>query len=339
MGGPLTVVVLVAAGGAAEPTTLAIERAASEALGHAARVVVREAAGAPTDGEALAIGSEANEGAVVEVAWSDRWHRVATLRVHLAGRRRWMDRTIGFGVADADTERGRTIGLALASMLPDPGPRSSPTETPVLPPVVLPLPAPRARPAPLVPEPEPEPEPESPSPGMTSRESHYALDFFGVGAAGLGANLQTGGGGAAFETFVTPRFAMRIGGAVRLGDVPGVRARTLALRASAGVELHPWRTTASRPLGVSLRADYVLMNQTVTHYSADGSDLSTMSRPLSGVDAMVGVEWRLGTTVDLTASAGLEEMLATTYVDMNGARVATIPPLSAIAERGLRLRF
>jgi hypothetical protein len=333
MGGPLTVVVLVAAGGAAEPTTLAIERAASEALGHAARVVVREAMGAPTDGEALTLGSDANEGAVVEVTWSDRAHRAAMLRVHLAGRRRWMDRTIGFGAADADAERGRTIGLALASMLPDPDPILPPPEPPA-PQVTAAPTAPRSARAPSAPAIA-----EKAAPEAAPRELHYAMDFFGMGAAGLGGNVQTAGGGAALETFLTPRFAVRIGGAVRGGDVGGAPARTITLLATAGVELHPWPATASHVFGASLRADYVLMNQTVTHHSASGADLSTMMRTLSGVDAMVDLQWRLGANVDLMVGVGVEEMLATTYVDMNGARVATIPPVSLIAEGGLRLRF
>ena len=192
MGGPLTVVVLVAAGGAAEPTTMAIERAASEALGHDARVVVRESTGAPTDGEALAIESEANEGAVVEVTWNDRGHRVAMLRVHLAGRRRWMDRTIGFAASDADPERGRTIGLALASMLPDPDPAPAlPTAPPPAPPEAAPQPSRHMVPQAIVPEGE-SPE-ETSTPTATSAELRFAMDVFGLAAAGLGGNVQTGG--------------------------------------------------------------------------------------------------------------------------------------------------
>ena len=332
MGGPLTVVVLVAAGGASEPTTLAIERAANEALGHAARVVVREAMGAPTDGEALAIGSEANEAAVVEVTWNDRAHRVATLRVHLAGRRRWLGRTLGFSAADVDAERGRTIGLTLASMLPDaePAPPAAPRENPTPPAIVAPPPA-RARPAPEIAE--------QPAPEAAPSTLHYALEFFGTGAVGLGGSVQTGGGGAALETFPLPRLGVRIGGAVRMGDVAGGEARTLALLGTAGLELRAWPSTESRVFGASLRADYVLMNQTVTHRSAGGADLSTKERPLSGLDAILEVEWRLGASADVVLGAGLEEMFATTYIDLNGARMATLPPLSAVAQGGLRLRF
>jgi hypothetical protein len=81
------------------------------------------------------------------------------------------------------------------------------------------------------------------------------------------------------------------------------------------------------------------MNQTVTHYSPTGTDLVTMARPLSGLDAIVEVEWRLGANVEVVVGVGFEEMLARTNVDLNGTRMATLPPLSAVAEGGLRLRF
>jgi hypothetical protein len=143
----------------------------------------------------------------------------------------------------------------------------------------------------------------------------------------------------AFQVFLTPAFALRLGGAMRGGDLAGAPARTLNLLASAGLALHPWPTSESRIFGASLRADYVLMNQTVTHYSSTGMDLSTMARPISGVDAVLEAELRLGASVDVVGGGGVEEMLARTNVDLNGTRMATLPPLSAVAEVGLRLRF
>ena len=335
MGGPLTVVVLVAAGGAAEPTTLAIERAASEALGHTAHVVVREAMGAPTDGEALTFGVRGERrrgrrgdmerpGAPSGDAASPS-RRAATLdgsdhRVRRRGRRRRAR-------SDDRPRRWRPCSPTPIRSFRHPTARAAGDR-----------PADGAARATSPPAPSPDIAEKTPA-DVAPRELHYAMDFFGIGAAGLGGNVQTAGGGAALETFLTPRFALRIGGAVRGGDVDGAPARTITLLATAGVELHPWPATASHVFGTSLRADYVLMNQTVTHRAASGADLSTMARTLSGVDAMVDLQWRLGANVDLLVGVGVEEMLATTYVDVNGARVATMPPVSLIAEGGLRLRF
>jgi hypothetical protein len=174
---------------------------------------------------------------------------------------------------------------------------------------------------------------------VTPTALEYALDFFGTGAAGLGTSLLTGGGGAAFETLLTPHFGLRIGGSVRMGDVADSAARTLALLGTAGLELRVWPTAESRPFGASLRVDYVLMNQTATHRSTNGNDVTTMMRPLSGVDALIEVAWRLGASTDVVVGAGIEEMFATTYIDLNGARMATLPPLSVVAQGGLRLHF
>jgi hypothetical protein len=166
----------------------------------------------------------------------------------------------------------------------------------------------------------------------------YALEFFGLATTGLGGNVQTAGGAVAFEAFLTRGFALRTGGALRGGDIAGAPARTMTLLGSAGVGLYPWPTSESRVFGASLRADYVLMDQTVTHYSPTGTGIS-MARPLSGLDAVVEVQCRLGPNVEVVVGVGLEEMLAKTNVDLNGTRMATLPPLSGVAEGGLRLRF
>jgi hypothetical protein len=322
MGDPLSVVILVAAGGAAEPTTLAIERATNEALGRSARVVVRESAGTPTDGEALAAGAEAGEDAAVEVTWADAGHRLVMLRVHLAGRARWLDRTIGFGAGDADGERGRTIGFALASMLPEAASDAA----------VSPF-----APLPLVPASPPVPE-LGEGRGAGGGELRYALDLVGVGAAG-GAGEMQGGGGGALETFVSSRLSIRVGGAVRAGPVEGAGAWALTLRGAAGLAVRPWGDTASHAFAMAFRAEYVVESQSVTHYAPEGPDVSTRTRLLSGLDALIDAEWRLGRNADALVGAGIEEIFGTTYIDLNGARVATLPPFRAVAEAGLRVRF
>jgi len=361
MGAPLTIVILVAAGGASEPATLAIERTTNKALGRDARVIVRESAGPPSDGEALAVEEEANGGAVVEVTWGEQGHRVATLRLHLAGRPRWTERTIGFRAADADSERGRTLGFTLASMLPEPDasldapfPAPAPAPTPASARTLASAPTPAPAPT-LASTPTPAPAPTLASPASPAAAStiaiaelvppwtsdgdlRWAVDLFGVGATGLGGQVQSAGGGAALETFLLSLLSVRIGGAIRAGELGSASARTLILLASAGLALHPWRRP-SHVFGAALRVDYVMMSQSVTHFSATGADLSTRARLLSGVDALVETEWRLGEGTDLLAGAGIEEMLATTYVDLNGHRMATVSGTNFVAEAGLRLRF
>jgi hypothetical protein len=361
MGDPFTVVILVAAGGAADPTTYAVERAASAALGRSARVLVREAAAAPTDGEALAAAPE-GPGAVVEMSWSDRAHHAAVLRVRImgseagnetgseagsetgngagngtgsgagngtgsgAGNGRWLDRTIGFGPNDKDTERARTLGFALASMIPDADASAPREETP----------APSASSAPGAP---PEMNVDRVPPETSGVADNFALDMFAVGAAGVGAAVQTAGAGGALEAFLTSPFALRFGGAVMAGSLSAARGSVLTLMGTGGVAVHPWRPTRAHPLGASFRLDYVIVSQSLSHDSPSGATSSTRSRALSGADVFADFEWQCAQGVEVLLGAGIEEMFATTYVDLNGLRVATLPPTSALAEAGLRLPF
>ncbi|MGH7436302.1 MAG: hypothetical protein ACRENE_11575, partial [Polyangiaceae bacterium] len=119
MNGPAVLVILVGAGEASDPTTAAMDRATRAALTDPTTVEVRESrASTPSDDEALAIGRLAHPMAIVELRWTEPTHRKAILRVHLTEESRWVARTIPFRASDAYAERGRTLGFAIASMLP-----------------------------------------------------------------------------------------------------------------------------------------------------------------------------------------------------------------------------
>src|SRR5258708_29822274 len=112
-------VVLVGAGEASDPTPSAMDRATRGAA-EAATVDVREARSpSPTDDEALALEKTLPPTAVVELRWTDAAHRKALLRVHLSLESRWVERTVAFKPSDAIAERGRTLGFAVAAMMPE----------------------------------------------------------------------------------------------------------------------------------------------------------------------------------------------------------------------------
>src|SRR5579872_2394910 len=120
MNGPAVLVILVGAGEASDPTTAAMDRATRTALTEPTTVEVRESrASAPSDDEAIAIERSAHPIAIVELRWTEPTHRKAILRVHIAEEARWVNRTIPFRATDAFAERGRTLGFAIASMLPE----------------------------------------------------------------------------------------------------------------------------------------------------------------------------------------------------------------------------
>jgi len=129
----VTLVIVLAAGEAASPTASAMAQGARDAF---AGVVaeVQESPTVPTDADALAVEGQSHPDAVAELIWHDVDRRHATLRVHLRQSRRWIERSFVFGASDPAFERGRTLGFAVAAILPElaarpPGSSTAPTAT------------------------------------------------------------------------------------------------------------------------------------------------------------------------------------------------------------------
>ena len=311
MAAALTLIVLVAAGEANDRATLAMERAARGALAPDTRLEIREARGAPSDAEALADERRAHADVVAEILWSDPTHRRATLRLHFAGSSRWIDRSIGFAASDADAERGRTVGFALLSMLPE-----TPPATPIPTPTPTPTPIP---------------------PGSPDHLPSALVEVTGLGAIGGDANGLGAAGGA--HWFALRPLSLRVGGGVLAGSLARVQGTTTTAFASAGLSLHPWRAVPDRPFGLSVRVDYLVLRQSITHFSPDDPSPATLARWLSGVDAAVEVEWLFAKDVGALLGAGIVDVFDATFVDLRDVRVATIPPVRGFAEAGLRIRF
>ncbi len=358
---PLTlIVVLVAAGEAANPTTTAMARATGDALS-GAPVEVRETPATPTDADALAVEQQSHADAVIELIWNDVDRRHVTLRVHLATSRRWVERSLGFMPSDPAAERGRTLGFAAASILPETSRNpAQPEQAAAELPAASPPPAASAPPAemnairPVAPESPASPlllpgvraspavtegATEAPSPASPSRLPRIQIDLLAVGGVGIPSDATGAGGGGAVGWVVTQRLSLRLGASERAGSLDIAQASVFTLLLGAGVAFQPWRATRSRPLGLSLRADYLLVRESVTHFDSDDPAPVTRSRWLSGFDAVADVSWVLSSEVEVLLGVGLEDVLAPTYVNDRNVRVATLPALRAVGEGGFRLRF
>jgi hypothetical protein len=347
---PLTLIVLVAAGEGANPTTTAMVRATCDALS-GAPVEMRETLAEPTDAEALAAEQQSHADAVIELIWNDVDRRHVTLRVHLATSRRWVERSIGFMPSDPAAERGRTLGFAAASILPEAAHNPPRPEVAVEPPVtstVAPseLPAemvataPGVPPVPLastVPSGESPTVAETPSVATSSRLPRIQIDLVAVG--GIGGGATGAGGGGALSWVATDALSFRVGASERAGRLDVAQASVFTLLMGAGVALRPWRPTRSRPLGLSFRGDYLVVRESATHFDSDDPTPVTRSRWLSGFDAMADVSWVLSTEVEALVGVGIEDVLASTYVNDKNVEVATLPALRAVGEGGFRLRF
>jgi len=384
MGDAVTLIVLVAAGAARDPTTVAMTGATRDALGGAI-VEVRETRSPLDDDAALTVETSAHADAVVELGWADRRHRQATLRLHIAAGRRWIERVIRFTPSDAYAERGRTLGFAVASMLPEaaadrtlpltnptPGPPANPTATPTPAPTPTPSPTATAQP-PAPPESSPAPPkaatpaPAPPPPGppsaaptaappvapptrtsesatVTSTVEHegpapeLAVDLRALGAIGIAGTEETvGGGSAAVQWFVLHTVSLRLAGAVRAGRLDS-QSSTLTFYGAAGLVWQAWRPTPSFPVGLSLRADYVLLSTKVT--DPHGNPNPQTFGIKQGADTLVEAAVPLTADTDVVVGLGVDgTFFEMEVVDASNPKGTTLPRLSAVGEIGFRLRF
>jgi hypothetical protein len=331
----LSLVILVASGSSNEPATTAMLGAVREALGGNAAVLVREVPperdGASvaepqgslmTDDEAVALGASLHADAIVELQWRDADHRRALLHVRVRSEPRWADREVGFDALDAQPERGRMIGFAVASMMPDdlrvpPIPPAPPVQ-PVLPPEGDTPPAPRPVPTPAKPV-----------------RWRGAVDAAVTGS--LGGNATGIGGELSGRWDFAPRFSLRLGAGARGGQVASAGASSFVLSGAVGLV---WRLVAATDrsgFGLSARVDFLGIRDQVNRPSTDGG-ATQASLVLPGADAALEASW-LFRSFSVFAAVGAEGAFGATPIYVHSQEVATIPPVRGVAELGGRLHF
>jgi hypothetical protein len=325
--GAVIVLVLVATSEAHSPATASMVRAATAALGDTTSLVVQEVSSTPDDAGAIAAAANAHAEALAEITWGDSKHLVARVRVHVEGAARWSDRELGFEVGDDETERGRTIGYTLASMLPERVDEAvtapPPSAAPAPPPPPLAVVAPPSRDAPAAP----------------SRGSvHGSIDAAAI--AGFGVGGEAGGVGASIAArwSFSHALALRVGLALRAGDVDVAAATSKSYAGALGlawrVEL-PW----IRRVELGARGDLLVLRESLSHFDFDDATPVAAARWIPGADLLVEGDWRFADSVSLFVAAGGEAAFGTTDVFLAGIRVTQIPPLRGVGELGVRARF
>jgi hypothetical protein len=319
--------IVIAAGEAGTPVTQAMLVAATEALGGSPTVAVFEAA-PPTDAEALRVEETAGVRAVAQVIWLDRSRARATIRLHVARTDRWIDRSLTFSADDKQVERGRTLGFAVASMLPEADAALRSTRSPSR-------------------SPSPSPSDEQPSPLAApppTRTPVLRQRFAGLSLIG-GNDLQgvAAGLGGALEAAVpaSDTFALRFSAGLRGGGIASVSATGLNITVGAGAAWSPWAGQVDRRLDLALRTDALLILQAVRHTRSSGES-EWKATPLPGADVLVEAGWRLGGDLHAVAAIGLEAAFGSVDVSVvtsSQTQTATIPALRAVGQAGLRLYF
>jgi hypothetical protein len=336
---PSILLIVIAAGEASDPTMRTVAATAQEALGTHARVLVRESAGAPSDADALA--AEQSEGAdvTVELSWTAARHQRALLRMHVVRTGRWIERVIGFASSDVDSERGRTLGYAIASIAPESSGGGAVETAASAPTAAAPIQGPPASRETAVGS-------TTASTGGAERQSaapwteaRFALDLVASAADDIGGDAEEVGGSAALEWLPRRWLSVRLGGGLRGGPLDRVQATTLTAwaLAGAGVRVVPWR--ARIPAAFSLRADFLFVYEMLAHFANGSPTPDDRSRALPGADLMADASWGLTPDVELILGGGIEDVFGSTAVTVIHGATATLSPWRGALEAGLRLRF
>jgi hypothetical protein len=327
----LVLLVLVAKGEEG-PATVAMAGAVREAVLVDAQIDLREVASVPKDDEAIALARDVHATAVVELVWHEK-HRRVTLHFHADPSQKWTDRHLTFEATDSDADRGRTIGFAVVSMLPEtltrPPPLPPPSTQPPTPPPEPPIDAPEHR------------EAEKP------RERWKPEDFVPerhVGALDLAASMRAGADASGYGATLSgrwdlaTRWSARGVLAVHAGNVPEASASSLVGTVGAGVVARPILATRVRPFELAFRADFLVQRVELAHDAAGGGTVSE-SRWNPAFDVAIDGEWVFAGNFGVFVALGGELAFGKTAVFVAGSQVATIAPLRAVGDAGFRLFF
>ncbi len=298
-----------------DQATDSMRATAVEALGSEDAVVVREV-DETGDAETLRIEHLVHAQTAAQILWLDGTHTRARVRVHVAEGDRWTERTIEFAVVDTPTERGRALGFAVTSMLPEETLAANPHR------------AKRTADTP---------------------ELRTAIRLVAVGHTAVSKGNATGlGGSISGEFFVTPVVALRLGlgawqGSLTLQapSMPAINAQDLVSFAALGISFWPRRPSPDHRIAFGIRVDALLLNHSVTPDQG-----SPQSKPMPGVDAMADFAFSVSSALDIVTSLGIEGALGDTDLeiatgpnDPTPQHVETIARIRTAAEVGIRLSF
>lgn len=309
-------------------TTGAIEQALRSSLGADVVVSVRRGRddGADTDA-ALAKEAVADEATLLGVVTWTEAHRDARIRFFRPTEPDWGSREIRFGTTDVASERGRTVGFALASMVPDEAlSRREPERA-------APAPAPAAE-APFgVP-----PSAETPGRTVFGRPGPTSFEIAGHGA------IAVGGRGGGLGGAVAVRRAL--GSSLRLHFVLGGRVAEIdEAQATAHGYFLGGGIAWARPLGaerrweIGARLDALVLAQDVVHLSSDDPGPDHRFRLLPGAAVAVEAAYRFIEPAAVVLALGAEAALGETSIVLHGYEAAKLVPFRPLAEAGVRVSF
>jgi opacity protein-like surface antigen len=315
-----------------------------EALPAGAKSAVRVAPAASPDVDVVGDAAKIGAAAAVILSWHDASLLTTEVRVFVAspedGVSHWMARTMVFSARDLPAERGRALGLVIASVLDAswgiaPVDRSPPPTAAVTPPKAAPKTQPPAQPV--------EPVSVANQPGaMESGEAppRWALEADVTTATGHWGDVDDSiGGMVALRRSLSTRWALRAGLGFRVADVDGADATARTVVGAAGLVWMSAGFERSHTFGYGARANLLVAHASVQRGDGSSSSSQTESYWSLGGDLLGQVGYGLSPGTALLAGVGVEELLTAGDIYVGGQPAATIPHTQLVLEVGVLSRF
>jgi hypothetical protein len=301
----VVLVLWVVASDVASPTTAGLGAAIHGVLGAEASVQVQSLPRA----DAARPNQESPPGAsIARITWTHVEHPVAHLACYLPRSRRWVSRDVTFSAQDPATERGRTLGFLIASMLVESGEAAE-----------------RPRVAHAV------------APPSVERP---AQPKFAVSAAVSGAasgNLTGLGPWISVEYSLSPRLNIGAAADLRLGSIPAAQATTWVVSLGATSTLELYRPTSATWLGV--RAAAGGMRIAVTRLNEDDPAPEAQARWAPLVELAGRAAFGFAHDAGVFADVGVDTTFRRSTVPIDDARPASFPALFPVARLGVGASF
>jgi opacity protein-like surface antigen len=310
-----------------------------ESMPAEAKSVVRVVPAVPQDGDVVGDASKLGAAAVVIVSWHDALLLTSEVRVFVAspedGLSHWIARTIVFSARDLPAERGRALGLVIASVLDESWGIASVARAEPSAPVASPGEEAghiAERPGAVTIRPGPVESPEAPprwalEANVTSATGHWTdVDDSIGGMIGLRRSLST-------------RWALRAGLGFRVADVDGADATARTVLGAAGLAWMSSRLERPHVFGFGARADLLGIHEAIQRGDGAQNSPRTEGYWSLGGDLLAQVGYGLSPGTTLLVGGGVEESLTEAVVYVAGQPAATIPHTQLVLELGVLSRY
>ena len=332
----VSVLVVVATGDPGDGSTRAIEQALRAALVGDATIVVRPADKEISDDALAAMGTAEHATMLGVVSWRDGQRGVTVRFVRLPDGR-WTDREVRFDALDVPTERGRTVGFALASMMPgDAFAEHVQPATAALAPKEAPPGVGSAQSTQALASPRPPVD--APSASGPPRPNPLAIDASALAVSAPGGYGGGIGGSFAVRVPLVGALGARAAMGARGEAIGPALATSRVIAGGLGATWQPW-LDARRRWAVGARADVLVLHIDIAHLSEDDARAAHLSRFMAGFDAAIEGTFRFSDHASLITAVGTEVAFGRTDVFVHEQKAASLLPVKMLAELGLRVSF